>query len=319
MILSNLVNYRNKIIELQDQLSLQEEISSKLVRFSNLDSPVPETNSIVQEISKNYNDISKLNSQLELNLSNLIQQLDSAILAVGLQLEKDSDYVNRFNEFAYPIGLLDPYQTPDQQYLTELQQQLTQHALWKYPGLQLYPQSKQWTDVMLANDPVYLVALSKKPLTEIIQPYPALYQNRLRLYACSETGEDVDRSLNFLPKEQFGYCVMWNISLYLASDYLNQYIKSIFNLLRPGGVCIFNYNNCTITASAKLAEEKIFSFLTPSMLEQMAKDAGFETVTFKDEPLEGLTYTHVSWVELRKAGTLVTAKSHQTLAQIIEK
>lgn len=315
--LSELVSYRTKIYELHDKLTLDAEIRNRCNQFSGLN-PVPlDDKSKIEEVLNIYSRLTELNSTLEEKLNDIIQLLDYQIDAHGKLLEQDSEYISKFNEHAWPIGTIDPYQTVDQKYLIEIQQQLTQHAMWKFPGVQLYPQSKQWTDVMLANDPVYLVAVAKGSLEHIIEQYPALYQNRLRLYATGPW-EDVDRSLKFLPQNQIGYTVMWNISLYLISDYLKQYLKSIFDILRPGGVCVFNYNNCTITASAKLAENKIFAFMTPKIIKEVADEIGFENIIFKDIALEDLTYTHISWVELRKPGVLTTIKSHQPMAKIID-
>jgi len=317
--LSNLVNCRHKIISLRDELILRDEITQRLNRFKDIDLSFlsDKTNNV--EILNHYNSLLELNSSLDQSLNNFIESLDRQIHEQGSILEQDSEYIDKFNEYAWPIGTIDPYNTPTQQYLSDIQQQLTQYTSWEYPGLQLYPQSKQWTDVMLASDPVYLIALRKHTLKPIIEHYPTLYQNRLRLYSSNDFENIIDRTLEFLPRNQFGHTVMWNTPLYLTSNYLEQYLKTIFDLLRPGGVCAFNYNNCSIPASAKLAENKIFSFMTPQLIKDMCNRIGFDNVIFKDVALDDVTYTHVSWVALYKPGTLSTMKSHQTLAQIIEK
>jgi SAM-dependent methyltransferase len=317
--LNNLVSCQHKVISLRDELILRDEITSRLNRFKGIDLSFLPDQTNNTEILNQYNNLLDLNFSLSTSLDNFIEYLDNQIHAQGAVLEQDSEYINKFNEHAWPIGLIDPYNTHNQQYLSDIQQQLTQYTSWEYPGLQLYPQSKQWTDVMLASDPVYLIALHKSTLKPIIQHYPTLYQNRLRLYSSNDLGTSVDRTLEFLPRNQFGHAIMWNTPLYLVSTYLEQYLKSIFDLLRPGGVFAFNYNNCSIPASAKLAENKIFSFLTPRMIKDMCARIGFDRVIFKDVALDDVTYTHVSWVALYKAGTLATTKSHQALAQIIEK
>lgn len=316
--LRDIVSYRNRINDLRAEFTLCDEIRSRSDRFNSVDSSPMTDKSKINEISGTYNTLMELNSTLDKSLTDLIESLDSEIDSQGKLLEQDPEYINKFNEHSWPIGLVDPYYTVNQRYLIDIQQQLTQYALWKYPGLQLYPQSKQWTDVMLANDPVYLVALAKHTLSHITEQYPTIYQNRIRRYSSALTENIVDRSLKFLPQNQFGYVIMWNTPLYLISDYLKQYLKSIFDILRPGGVCVFNYNNCNIPASAKLTEEKIFSFMTPNLITKIAQDLGFNGITFKDVALDDLTYTHVSWVELQKPGVLTTIKSHQPMAKIID-
>jgi hypothetical protein len=316
--LSKLVSYQHKIISLRNELTLQTEICNRNDRFNGIDSSGLGDKTKVRDVLDVYNGLVELNTSLDQKLDILIQSLEDEINIAGALLEKDPEYINKFNEQSWPIGLIDPYQTANQQYLIDIQQQLTQYAMWKFPGLQLYPQSKQWTDVMLASDPVYLVACIKDTLSHIIEHYPGLYQRRLRLYSSVVSSDTIDRSLKFLPQNQIGYVVMWNTPLYLTSDLLRQYLESIYNVLRPGGVCVFNYNNCSIPASAKLAEDKLFSFSTSNIIKQMTSNIGFENVLFTDVELPDLTYTHMSWVEIRKPGTLSTIKAHQPLAEIIE-
>lgn len=316
--ISSLVNYKNHISRLRNNSSLRDSIMVSINEFNNTSLLELPEKDIINKLLNIYDNLYSSSIELYKTLDDIISMIDTSIDTMCLEAEKDPSYRDKFNEFSWPVGTLDPYDTGDQQHLKDLQQQLTLHTIWQYPGLQLYPQSKQWTDIMLASEPVYLVALNKGLLHSIIEPYPALYQNRLRLYATGLNETIVDRSLKFLPQNQFGYVVMWNISLYLLSEYLEQYLRSIFDILRPGGICVVNFNNCDILSSAKLAEDGIFSFMTTRIIKKMCEDIGFESIIFKDVELNNVTYSHMSWVELRKAGVLTTSKLHPTMAKIIE-
>ena len=316
--LSDLAGYRLRLSSVCHELTLHTEILNKCGLFNGIDSSAIKYRTKIDKIVEAYTQLSELNSNLDMSLQDLIQSLDDHIDEHAKLLEEDSDYTNKFNEFCWPIGLIDPYYTEGQSYLKNIQQELTQFSAWKFPGLQLYPQSKQWIDVMLASEPLYLVSLARQTALDLISEYPQLYQNRVRVYA-SALSNTIDRSLDFLPQHQFGYVVMWNTPLYLSSTILNEYLTSIYNLLRPGGILVFNFNNCAIPASAKLAENKIFSALTSTAIQKMANSIGFVDTVFHDVALDGLTHTHISWVKLSKPGKLTTIKSHPTLAKIIEK
>ena len=73
---------------------------------------------------------------------------------------------------------------------------------------------------------------------------------------------------------------------------------------------LFTYNNCDIPAAAGYAENYFMSYVPKSMLIPLCESLGFEVVQTQDfEPA-------VSWIELKKPGTLTTVKASQALGEI---
>jgi hypothetical protein len=54
-------------------------------------------------------------------------------------------------------------------------------------------------------------------------------------------------------------------------------------------------------------------------LTKLLNEIGYEITALHDDETNDAFNTHVSWVEIKKPGTLTTSKAHQALAQIVSK
>jgi SAM-dependent methyltransferase len=106
---------------------------------------------------------------------------------------------------------------------------------------------------------------------------------------------------------------------YLSADKIEQYLKEVFQLLRPGGHFVFSYNNCDIEGPALAAELQVASFVTARWLVKLCDEIGYELNELHDVETGDAFTTHISWVEIKKPGNLRTVKAAQALAQIIPK
>jgi hypothetical protein len=182
------------------------------------------------------------------------------------------------------------------------------YSSWQYPAMELNPRHPNiFTTTMVASDPLYLVDIQfEQALTNALSIFTPEYQARLRPYFIN--GYD----FSVLPKEQFGFVFSANSFEYINLKDIEKCIASIYPLLLPGGTFVFTYNNCEIPNSARLAENNLRSYTTQSQLLTFASKLGFEVsdvFNFSDgQPL--------SWIELKKPGTLKTIKGHQTLGAI---
>jgi len=143
----------------------------------------------------------------------------------------------------------------------------------------------------------------------MIGSYPEIYQRRLRLYD----------NFNQLPKNQFGFVLAWNFLNFLTFDQIEHYLRTVWDLLRPGGLFIFNYNNCDLDRIAKLSESHSKSYASGRRLRLLINTVGYETVTFEDNPTDDEVFTHICWAEIRKPGTLHTVKLQQAAGKILPK
>jgi len=176
---------------------------------------------------------------------------------------------------------------------------------WQYPGLEIGPAEGEWTGSLVACDPLYLVDYNDECLITSKAQFNAKYQNRLRCYINRGDG------LHMLPRGQFGFVFSWNTFNYFSFNQITDYLEDIYKSLRPGGACMFSYNNAERSICARRAEDELMSFIPKTVLVEMIKGYGFEQIKTQDVD------SAVSWVEFRKAGKLETSRNNQTLGKII--
>jgi SAM-dependent methyltransferase len=185
---------------------------------------------------------------------------------------------------------------------------ISKYSSWQYPAMEINPRRPSIiTTKLVASDPLYLVELEfEKVLTDALSIFTPEYQARLRPYFIS--GYD----FSILPKEQFGFVISVNSFDFINSNSIEQYMKAIYPLLLPGGTFLFTYNNCEIPVGAMMAEENVRSYVTQTTISEMAVNIGYEIA----ETFNLVDHQQLSWVEIKKPGTLNTIKGHQALGAI---
>jgi hypothetical protein len=108
-------------------------------------------------------------------------------------------------------------------------------------------------------------------------------------------------------------CLAFNFFEFTSIEVLEQYLKNIFNKLRPGGILAMTFNDCDRAHCVALVE-KNFCFYTPGQrVKATAKSIGYRQI-FSWTDMGNLT-----WLELRKPGELESIRGGQTLAKIVNK
>lgn len=180
------------------------------------------------------------------------------------------------------------------------------YSSWQYPGLEIGPGDGVWTSSLVASDPLYLIDNHKEFLDVTVSRFSEDYQRRLRPYIIDRTTNDITE----LPEGQIGFAFAWNVFNYFPQFELRAYLTQVYELLRPGGVLLFSYNNCDNPTQAGFAEDGWMSWMPKTLLATLVADIGFEVIAFFDPEV------NVSWVEVKKPGTLATMKAHQVLGEI---
>jgi ubiquinone/menaquinone biosynthesis C-methylase UbiE len=178
---------------------------------------------------------------------------------------------------------------------------------WRYPGLEIGPGDGVWTRNLVACDPLYIVDHNDEFLVTTKGKFNEQYQNRLRCYLNNSS------SLYMLPQNQFGFVFSWNTFNYLSFNQINQYLREIYNVLRPGGACMFSYNNGERALCAERSENHLMSFIPETILRKVVRARGFIDIETTDLD------SSVSWIEFRKPGSLASSRTGQTLGKIILK
>jgi len=183
-------------------------------------------------------------------------------------------------------------------------QRILLHTGWKYPALEIGCRDGEWTEHLVAADPLYVIDRQQEFLDSTASKFNARYQERLRRYLFKDT------NLDFLPQEQFGFIFSWGYFNFVSVDTMTQLLKEIMKLLRPGGVFLFSYNDGDTVSGAGMAENFARSYMPKSILIPLCQSLGFKI-------LKEFDFDDISWIEIQRAGELSTVKAHQVMGKIL--
>jgi SAM-dependent methyltransferase len=158
---------------------------------------------------------------------------------------------------------------------------------------------------------MYFVDTSTEML-DLTQPwFTPEYQNRLRRYVIDEYGNQP--FFKNLPKHCFGLIYSFHFFNFRPWTVLQQYLQECFELLRPGGILFFTYNNCDIANRVEIVEHCGACYTPGRLVKDYVAQLGYETVhTFDD-------VSGTSWMELRHPGNYTSIRGGQTLAAILQR
>ena len=178
---------------------------------------------------------------------------------------------------------------------------------WRYPGLHIRPLSGETSDCLKAFDPLYFVDTNEKLLDKVKSLWNEHYQRRVRYYTINE--QDANPLKN-LPQEQFGFVLATEFFNYKSIKVMEKYLKSIYDLLKPGGTAFFTYNDCDTIEGLRLVEAKFNSYTPGRRVKEMVQQLGFEL------DAEFNRGSRLTWLEIRKPGQLTSIRDGQTLGAL---
>ena len=321
MKLSELVAYRNHLSGF-DVNNIQYTARHKLEEIVyNVQNSVIQPRAFTQTLQEDQQRVIDAVGHFSSTLTELISELDSMIeIAEKTQYAESTrlytEEMARYGRLDEPTNkkvnqhILDRRMpmTADVQHM--ISNRIKSYADWKYPGLIIRPGVETFIHDLVALDPLYIVDYSKELLQPAVSTFPEEYQRRLRIYEQDPCSSDV---LDTMPNNQFGLCLAFNFFEFTPLEVVEQYLKSIFNKLRPGGVLTITFNDCDRAHCVALVE-KNFCFYTPGRrVTAIAKSIGYRQM-FSWTDMGNLT-----WLELRKPGELDSIRGGQTLAKIVNK
>jgi SAM-dependent methyltransferase len=257
----------------------------------------------INQLSKYYNDLLAPVTQPCAEFNNKIKEIDDKITEVSHQLfannyeleERDGGVDNVRNQRRIPIRA----ETEE-----KVKQRIAIYTDWKYPALEIGCRDGEWTQYLVAADPLYIMDKYQAFLDSTNGKFPEQYQQRLRKYL------NKNYNFNVLPQGQFGFVFSWSHFNYVSLDTITQVLKDVRNLLRPGGVFMFSYNDGDTPTGAGMAENFAQTYIPNSILVPICLSLGFEIIQeFQEEP-------NTSWIEIRRPGTLKSIKAHQVMGKI---
>jgi hypothetical protein len=187
---------------------------------------------------------------------------------------------------------------------------LLQYTDWRLPGLIIRPGLEKFIENLVPLDPLYLADSHQELLDPSIQAFTPEYQRRLRSYVINNYKST--NALQHLPANQFGLIFAYNYFNYKPMKVFCQYLDNMLNLLRPGGVAIFTFNNCDWADGVILAEKGFMCYTPGREILAYCNQIGFEILSINHK--QGNV---ISWLEIKKPGKIESIRGGQSLAKIV--
>jgi SAM-dependent methyltransferase len=309
MKLSELVGYRNLLDSLSSRPQAHEfeNVMSAMINVVELSSvQIPNA---VKALTDTRIQVSQAVELFEKEFDQLRQQVQ--VLIEQQEPEYFQNSVNLYNT-GYrndtPEHILNRQITVDPVTAVLIQQRLKLYTSWQHPALILRPAHALGMADLVACDPMYFADTSNSLLELTESWFTPEYQRRLRHYVIDEYNNQP--VLENLPQAQFGLIYSFHFFEYRPWPVLQQYLRQCYDLLRPGGVLAFTYNNCDLARRVGMVEHYSGCYTPGRLVRDCVQELGFETVYDYDDD------SNTSWMELKRPGMYNSIRGGQTLAAI---
>jgi len=312
MKLSEIVSYKN----LLDSLSIESEANALLhemlsltttAEVSSVQVPgaVDQLRQAREQVVQSVKQFDQQFAQLKQLVQDLIEQHEPEYFQNSINLY-NTGYRNDT-----PEHIVNRRITVDPITSVIIQQRLRLYTNWQHPGMVIRPAHARYVEDLVACDPMYFVDTNQQLLELTESWFTPEYQRRLRRYIIEEHN-DQPTFIN-LPAEQFGLIYVFHFFEYRPWPVLQQYLRECFNLLRPGGILAFTYNNCDIFRRVGIVEHYSGCYTPGRLVRAYAQELGYEIVFALDDD------SNTSWLELRRPGDYSSIRGGQTLAAILQR
>jgi len=186
---------------------------------------------------------------------------------------------------------------------------IVKYSSWKHPAAFIRPLLGEYIDEMLPFDPLYILDDEFDLVRPVKKLYNANYQARLRYNIIKEDCEEF--VTNILPHNQLGFILVNEFFYRRPLNIIRKYLEEFLVVLKPGGVVMFTYNNCDLVGAVENFEAGLYCYTPASLVVPLVEMLGYEIVNKYDHE------SNVSWLEIKKPGTLTSLKGGQCLGEII--
>jgi SAM-dependent methyltransferase len=310
MKLSALVALREHLLSVYNTSTITsgiDRITSELtgIRKSTKDSD------FANDVDNVADDLSRMHKSIQLNQERfdaLIENINHRILSSSNKFFTDNYDVELSIDKRNRLGGIRPMEVSEE-IREEILNRIRLYTDWKYPALEIGCGNGDWTQHLVAADPLYITDYEESITKLAIKDFTSEYQRRVRPYVIQ------DYHMQELPQGQFSFVFCWNYLNYCSLDTVKEYVKSVKDLLRPGGTFLFSYNDGDTEMGAGYAENYFMSYIPKSMLIPMCESLGLRVIYSNS----GFSNIALSWIEVQKPGELSTIKAHQVMGEIIHR
>jgi hypothetical protein len=191
------------------------------------------------------------------------------------------------------------------EFLTEISKDIGKYNEWQYAGVELNPSIGNFTRVMLGCDILYAYTGNVIDEDSIASKFNPFYiEKRLMYY----------NNLGDLPQGQIGLAVSIGCYEFWPMDPIKDEMQKVFELLRPGGIFIFTYNDCEHHHGLDLCGNDYRTYQTRELMGKMAQSMGFDI----EKECDCNDNAH-SWMIVKKPGKRSTQKIDTPRIRIVRK
>lgn len=280
--------------------------SNNLQLHTNYKESLAEMITVLSSIENNLDNLQKCKEQFICQIDKEIAEVTEPMMALGYRI--NGFFGSNLTNFDVERNDRKLDLTDDER--SEIGTVIRSYTNWKYPTLEIGPGDGDWTESLVAADPLYIIDRHKEFLDSTLNKFNEIYQKRIRSYLTGLHAGKTEFDLSMLPQGQFGFIFAWNVINFWPFKETRHVLRQCFDLLRPGGSMLFSFNNCDIEQCAEYAESGYKSYLTPKLLNNIFTELGFLVKQYRS------TSVAVHWVEIQKPGDLQTSKRHQTMGKI---
>jgi len=306
MKLSNLIAYQQSINEYNLDDFKKIALYNLNTLTSKLDSlDISEDCQLINDIKNNI--INNLN-ELDSELSKYKQKVSKCINNSEAEYFRKSYEIYEEMHNDSPEYILNRENSITVDNTKDFQDRIDLYSSWKHAGLYIRPGKKQYIDAMIACDPLYVADENLNLLEPVKTLWNKEFQSRIRYKIISDDSEHI---FSDLPRKQIGFIVASNFFDYKPFEIIKKYLVAFQELLKPGGVVLFTYNNCDIPGAVRNVEN-MFNCYTPGrLIKDFVVGLDFELLNSVETP------SGLNWIEIKKPGELISIRGGQALAKII--
>lgn len=323
MNLQELIRIRNQLMVQQSLLDLGSYIDT--ARNTLLGFAVGTYyNNKTKDMAKTYDQVDELSKTVSSKFGQLIDEINLEIDRTAESM-LTADYENKFRQM---IRLVDDSSLSNQKTVPPaVYSRIDAHAVWKYPTLILGCRNISAVQRCINNELTYLADCDQRFIDNVTETIPEDTKRKLRQYLLTNYSQNPlfltdriaddlrflnhnDSLLDFsqLPKGQMGFVFSWNLFTQVTLSTLAVYLKEVFELLRPGGLFMFDYNNCDQESAIYEFELGSKTWMPQRLVTALAQALGFEIVEYHD-------FYDCSYAIVRKPGELKTIKTSPVIGR----
>lgn len=313
MLVSQLIKFRDDV---KHRIALLEQDPGLDISINLMDSILQENADVdkfsahtkIENIIAGFSSLRDQLNTIKKQAPDIIDDINEAIdqLAAQLLTKPDDEPFKYYFKTEFTL---------DQELEIAIRANIHKYSNWYFPALQLGCRSdaKKFTSELIANDPLYICDYDMDYISDVTSQFNTVYNNRIRKYVLS--GHD----LLVLPQNQFGFILCWSFFNYVGIGSVEKYLENLLKLLRPGGTLMFSYNNGDIFDCCKLTESGGMSFISNRKILEICNKIGYVEPTSYDMINSDPDVKHISWIEIKKPGELLTTKRSQARGKILTK